>query len=324
MTIFDPLKLTGKAPNNLSFGGLDRDVTTRNNDDCLNMIIRNPQTRVVPVWCSRNLFSEIGGDLIKPIPSYLNTDEAIELINISKNQVYLGKETLKEIDIPYLAIDISSLNEDKAKSKLESKGKFADLREISPLIDGIAGSILAYARAIIFWHSINGFCSECGASTITKKGGHQRNCTNAKCNSLHFPRTDPAVIMLVQNEDKVLLGRQKIWPEGLYSTLAGFVEPGETIEHAVAREVYEESGIIVKNVTYQHSQPWPFPSSLMLGFTAEAQTKNIKYIDSEIEDAQWFSRDDILNFENQKKFLPRRLSVSRRLIEDWLNLHFFK
>ena len=129
--------------------------------------------------------------------------------------------------------------------------------------------------------------------------------------------------MLVQDKGKVLLGRQKVWPEGLYSTLAGFVEPGETIEHAVAREVYEESGLIVKNIIYQYSQPWPFPSSLMLGFTAEAQTKNIKYNDSEIEDAQWFSRDDILNFENQKKILPRMLSVSRRLIEDWLNLHSF-
>jgi len=323
MTVFDPFELTSKAPNNLSFGGLDRDVITREKDDCIDMIIRDPQTRVIPVWCLRNLFFDVGGNLKRPKPAYLNTEEAYELINKSKNIVYLGKETLEDINIPYLAIDISTLNEDKVKSKMESIGKFVDLREISPLIDGIEGSILAYARAMMFWHSQNGFCSVCGADTIVTKGGHQLNCSNIKCKSLHFPRIDPAVIMLVQDQEKVLLGRQKIWPEGLYSTLAGFVEPGETIEHAVAREVFEESGLIVKNITYQYSQPWPFPSSLMLGFTAEAHTKNIKYNDSEIEDAQWFSRKDILNFENQNKHLPRRLSVSRRLIEDWLNLHSF-
>ena len=127
------------------------------------------------------------------------------------------------------------------------------------------------------------------------------------------------MIMLVHDGDRVLLGRQKIWPDGLYSTLAGFVEPGETIEHAVAREVYEEAGIIVKNISYQHSQPWPFPSSLMLGFTAEASTKIININDEEIENAQWFTREEILNFELQGKFLPRKVSISRRLIDDWLS-----
>ena len=220
--------------------------------------------------------------------------------------------------ISYLAIDISSLEEDEATNKLAPWGKFADLREIGPLIGGIEGSILAYARGIIFWHSRNGYCGVCGKATIATKGGHQRNCTKKGCACLHFPRTDPAVIMLVKDGDRVLLGRQKIWPAGLYSTLAGFVEPGETIEHAVAREVYEESGIIVKDIIYQHSQPWPFPSSLMLGFTAEACTKKINLNDAELEDAQWFTRSEMLNFEEQEKFLPRKVSVSRRLIDDWL------
>jgi len=124
--------------------------------------------------------------------------------------------------------------------------------------------------------------------------------------------------MLVKDDERVLLGRQKIWPDGLYSTLAGFVEPGETIEHAVAREVYEEAGIIVKNIIYQYSQPWPFPCSLMLGFTAEASTKSIKLNDAELEDAQWFTRNEMLNFEVQGNSLPRKVSVSRRLIDDWL------
>ena len=159
----------------------------------------------------------------------------------------------------------------------------------------------------------------CGKATISTKGGHQRSCTRKGCTCLNFPRTDPAVIMLVTDGDRALLGRQKIWPEGLYSTLAGFVEPGETIEHAVAREVYEEAGIIVKNVIYQHSQPWPFPSALMLGFTTEASTKKIKLNDAELEDAQWFTKSEMLNFKIQEKFLPRKVSVSRRLIDDWLS-----
>jgi len=316
--IFDPYELTHRAPNHFSFGGLDRDVISREESNCLDFVLERPETRIVPVWRSLNLFSGALETGKTPVPAYLSTDEATDLINIAKNQVYLGKQNVANTLISYLAIDISSLEEDEATNKLAPWGKFADLREIGPLIGGIEGSILAYARGIIFWHSRNGYCGVCGKVTIATKGGHQRNCTKKGCACLHFPRTDPAVIMLVKDGDRVLLGRQKIWPAGLYSTLAGFVEPGETIEHAVAREVYEEAGIIVKDITYQHSQPWPFPSSLMLGFTAEACTKKINLNDAELEDAKWFTRSEMLNFEEQEKILPRKVSVSRRLIDDWL------
>jgi len=316
--IFDPYELTHRAPNHFSFGGLDRDVISREESNCLDFVLERPETRIVPVWRSLNLFSGALETGKTPVPAYLSTEEATDLIKIAKNQVYLGKQNVANTLISYLAIDISSLEEDEATNKLAPWGKFADLREIGPLIGGIEGSILAYARGIIFWHSRNGYCGVCGKVTIATKGGHQRNCTKKGCACLHFPRTDPAVIMLVKDGDRVLLGRQKIWPAGLYSTLAGFVEPGETIEHAVAREVYEEAGIIVKDITYQHSQPWPFPSSLMLGFTAEACTKKINLNDAELEDAKWFTRSEMLNFEEQEKFLPRKVSVSRRLIDDWL------
>ena len=318
MKIFDPYELTLRAPNHFSFGGLDRDVISREESNCLDFVLERPETRIVPVWRSLNLFSGALETGKTPVPAYLSTEEATDLIKIAKNQVYLGKQNVANTLISYLAIDISSLEEDEATNKLAPWGKFADLREIGPLIGGIEGSILAYARGIIFWHSRNGYCGVCGKATIATKGGHQRNCTKKGCACLHFPRTDPAVIMLVKDGDRVLLGRQKIWPAGLYSTLAGFVEPGETIEHAVAREVYEESGIIVKDIIYQHSQPWPFPSSLMLGFTAEACTKKINLNDAELEDAKWFTRSEMLNFEEQEKFLPRKVSVSRRLIDDWL------
>jgi len=316
--IFDPYELTLRAPNHFSFGGLDRDVISREESNCLDFVLERPETRIVPVWRSLNLFSGALETGKTPVPAYLSTEEATDLIKIAKNQVYLGKQNVAKTLISYLAIDISSLEEDEATNKLAPWGKFADLREIGPLIGGIEGSILAYARGIIFWHSRNGYCGVCGKATIATKGGHQRNCTKKGCACLHFPRTDPAVIMLVKDGDRVLLGRQKIWPAGLYSTLAGFVEPGETIEHAVAREVYEEAGIIVKDIIYQHSQPWPFPSSLMLGFTAEACTKKINLNDAELEDAKWFTRSEMLNFEEQEKILPRKVSVSRRLIDDWL------
>ena len=319
MTIFNPFDLTIPPPNHFGFGGLDRDLLARDREDCLDLVLNHPDTRIVPLWNSRNLFSETGETGATPVPAYLTPKEAATLIDIFKDPVYLGKQTDANTFISYLAIDISSLEEDEATNKLASWGKFADLREIGPLIDGVEGSILAYARGMMFWHNRNGFCGVCGTRTIATKGGHQRNCTKKGCACLHFPRTDPAVIMLVNDGDRILLGRQKTWPDGLYSTLAGFVEPGETIEHAVAREVYEEAGIIVNNIIYQHSQPWPFPSSLMLGFTAEACTKIINFNDAEIEDAQWFSREELLNFKVHEKFLPRKLSVSRRLIDDWLS-----
>jgi len=319
MTIFNPFELALPAPNHFGYGGIDRDVLTREREDCLELILRNPETRIVPVWRSCNLFSETGETGKTPVPAYLSPEEARYFIDRSKDQVYLGKQTNANSFISYIAIDFSNLEEHESKNTFSVWGKFADLREIGPLIDGVEGSILAYARGMIFWHSQNKFCGVCGTQTIAKKGGHQRNCTKKGCDCIHFPRTDPAVIMLVNDGDRVLLGRQKFWPDGLFSTLAGFVEPGETIEHAVAREVYEEAGIIVKNIIYQHSQPWPFPSSLMLGFTADACTKKINFNDTEIEDAQWFTREELLNFELQKKYLPRKVSVSRRLIDDWIS-----
>ena len=321
MHIFDPYELTGLKTNHLSFGGLDRGGELHEDKDCIQKLLKSEETLIVPVWRTLNLFSKIGGKKEKPLPAFLPVDEASSLISISDHQVFLGRQKLAGKNPAYLAIDISALDEEDAENRLAEWGSFKDLRNISPLIDGVEGSILAYARAMIYWHSRNQYCGVCGNSTKPSKCGHQRDCTNSECDSSHFPRTDSAVIMLVHDRDRALLGRQNFWPEEMYSLLAGYVEPGETIEHAVAREVYEESGIIVKNIKYLHSQPWPFPSSLMLGFTAEAVTEKINHNDNEIEDVQWFTRDEILDFESQGKFLPRELSISRRLINDWLGLN---
>jgi NAD+ diphosphatase len=146
-----------------------------------------------------------------------------------------------------------------------------------------------------------------------------RRCTDAACNAEHFPRTDPAVIMLVTHEDHALLGRQRVWPAGMHSTLAGFVEPGESLEEAVAREVMEEAGVAVADIRYHSSQPWPFPASIMLGFHARAHDRRLAVDAEELETAGWFSRDFLLRDHDPDRFrLPRPDSIARRLIEDWL------
>jgi NAD+ diphosphatase len=152
-------------------------------------------------------------------------------------------------------------------------------------------SILAQARSILHWHSSHGFCAKCGAQSLMADAGYKRVCP--ACKAEHFPRTDPVVIMAVRHSDQILLGRQASWPPNMFSALAGFMEPGETIEQAVAREVLEEAGIEVGAVSYVTTQPWPFPSSLMIGMIAEALTTEIKLDPAELEDARWFTRSDL-------------------------------
>ncbi len=152
-------------------------------------------------------------------------------------------------------------------------------------------SILAQARSILHWHESHGFCAKCGAKSFMADAGYKRICPD--CKAEHFPRTDPVVIMAVRHKDQILLGRQASWPPNMYSALAGFMEPGETIEQAVAREVMEEAGIKVGAVSYVTTQPWPFPSSLMIGMIAEATTTEIKLDPAELEDARWFNRADL-------------------------------
>jgi NAD+ diphosphatase len=154
---------------------------------------------------------------------------------------------------------------------------------------------------------------------LTEEAGHMRRCTDPACQTMHFPRTDPAVIMLVADGDRALLGRQKTFPPGMYSTLAGFVEPGESLEGAVAREVREETDIEVGAVVYHSSQPWPFPANIMLGFHAAAVSTEITVDTGELEDARWFERSWLLAHVDDDSFrLPRRDSIARRLVGDWL------
>jgi NAD+ diphosphatase len=181
--------------------------------------------------------------------------------------------------------------------------------------------LFAYAKGLAHWQRETRHCAYCGTSVQLVAAGHRAQCANPECGRLHFPRTDAAVIMLVEHDGACLLGRQAGWPAGRYSTLAGFVEPGESLEDAVRREVAEEAGVIVDEVRYHSSQPWPMPASLMVGFIATAKSREIVMRDDELEDARWFTPQQIVDGLADGSFVPSTaLSVSYQLLSHWLML----
>jgi len=194
---------------------------------------------------------------------------------------------------------------------------WSDLRLAGASLAPIEAGFAAFARGLQFWHSRHRFCAVCGSASVVSHAGHRRVCVNPSCRAEHFPRTDAAIIVAVEFEGAILLGRQASWPPNRYSTLAGFVEPGESLEDAVRREVFEESGVRVANADYHSSQPWPFPASLMLGFSATAASSDLQ-IGPELEDARWFSLGEFEAALVQGSLkVPSSVSVSFRLIENW-------
>jgi NAD+ diphosphatase len=288
--------------------GLDRAGHRRKDAAWLAERLADPATRFVPLWRSQNLV--------------LQTEPRAVLLEARHVEVFAAEPVLLGLhrETALFAVDLSSHEAPLEGLGLDMPAEFMDLRRVGPLLAREEGSILAYARGILWWHQRHRFCGVCGAPAASSDAGHVRVCTNAECRAQHFPRTDPAVIMLVHDGDRCLLGRQSIWLPGMHSTLAGFVEPGESLEEAVAREVKEETSIEVDEVTYHSSQPWPFPSSIMLGFHARAATTEIRVDPTELETARWFDRRFLLEHQDDDTFhMPRRDSIARRLIEDWLH-----
>jgi NAD+ diphosphatase len=193
--------------------------------------------------------------------------------------------------------------------------KLEELRPLTAVLPAEEAGLLAYARALVIWRGRHRHCGVCGAPTAPTHAGHCLRCTNPVCAHEFFPRIDPAIIVLVSDGERALLGRQPSWPPRRYSTIAGFVEPGESLEDAVAREVAEETGVAVTRVRYHSSQPWPFPSSVMLGFCARAAAGAAVHLGGELEDARWFTRAQITSGE---ALAPPSQSISWRLIESWL------
>ncbi len=291
-----------RRSNVLSGLSIDRAAGLRTDPARLAEAWRRPETRVLPVWRSKHIVvSEELSRIAFVGPESFSGHE---------NAILLGEGE----DAVYFAMDVSDVEEPLTELGLDDVHAVMGLREVASLLPQAEGALLAYANGMSSWHQRHLFCSACGSETAPSQAGHVRECT--VCSEVHFPRTDPAVIMLVTRGEHCLLGRQAAWPDRVHSTLAGFVEPGESLEEAVSREVYEEAGIRVEDVQYHSSQPWPFPGSLMLGFTAVASTVAIVLQTDELEAARWFTADDLRKQETVK--LPSEISIARRLIEDWL------
>lgn len=294
-----PITLTGT-------GGIDRAAHRRLDEAWLAAAWSHPTTRVFVVSGGQALIedTEDGCTELVTMPSF---DAPVT----ESHRYFLGVDTE---GVAYFA-----LQKDALPGRMDDIARPAGLREAGVLLPERDAELLVHAVALENWQRLHRFCSRCGERTVIAAAGHVRRCP--ACGAEHYPRTDPAVIMLVTDaHDRALLGRQVHWPEGRFSTLAGFVEPGESIEHAVVREVAEEVGVEVpvEGVAYVGSQPWPFPSSLMLGFTARAASSRIEVDGEEIEEARWFSREDLrAAFASGEVLPPSGISIAARLVERW-------
>jgi len=288
---------------------LDRAEDRRRDEGWLVARQTDPSTRYTLVWQFMHLVT--GRSPIRPV--FLSPQELPLRFEGLAFPTFLGLAQ----DRAYFALDLPASMADVPEG-LAEWGSLRELRQVAALLDAPDAAILAHVRAMAYWHQRHRYCGDCGSPTEPREAGYLRVCSNPQCGQHHFPRSDPAIIVLVESENRCLLGRKAAWPEGQYSTIAGFVEPGECIEQAVIREVREETGVRVGAIHYQSSQPWPFPSSLMLGFRAEAADPTISVDQNELQDAQWFAREQIRSglLEGRLR-LPPAISISRRLIEGW-------
>ena len=280
---------------------VDRFGHRREDPDWLKKALERDDSCFVPVWGDKCLATG------EPFHTMLLDRHTVSNYLQGQEIIFLGKFR----DKPAFAFGLEATGE----APFQEVGEYHDLRYLGSVLPADEANLVAHARALVLWHRMQKFCGSCGSSTRAESGGNSRICVEPECATVLFPRVDPAIIVLVRNLDRCLLGRQASWPEGRYSTIAGFVEPGESLEDAVRREVGEETNILVENIEYHSSQPWPFPSSLMLGFTAEALSEDILLNDAELDDAQWFTRKQLRSGFPK---LPYRLSIARRLVDDWL------
>jgi NAD+ diphosphatase len=281
---------------------VDRSGELRKDADWLADALTSDDSRFVAVWNDKFLVG------VETAGVVLLEGRQLDHAAAEQELIFLGIFR----DSPTFAIEIGGDD-----APFQELGEFQELRYLGTVLPPDEANLVAHARALVLWHASQVFCGTCGSAARPGAAGNSRICINDSCGREIFPRVDPAIIVLVEHGDRCLLGRQQSWPEGRYSTIAGFVEPGESLEDAVRREIYEETNVRVGKVTYHSSQPWPFPSALMLGFTAEATTTDIELNDGELDDARWFTREDLLSDFPK---LPFRISIARRLVDDWLGL----
>ncbi|KUF09323.1 NAD(+) diphosphatase [Pseudoponticoccus marisrubri] len=311
----------------VTFGGsgLDRAAEIRGDIPALSAAMEDPGTRVVLLWRGKPL---VAGD------------EALSLVRLPLEHPVLAETRAapillgREDGYAVFAHDVSGYEPpdldaaelgrfvdptEQTHPALAEGQRFAELRRIMTRLDARDAELAATAKAILGWHGSHGFCARCGAASEIFMAGWQRICPS--CGAHHFPRTDPVVIMLITRGNRTLMGRSPGWPEGMYSCLAGFVEPGETIEAAVRREVFEEAGIRVGPVRYLASQPWAFPSSLMIGCHGEALEERITIDPAELEDAIWVTREEVAAAyagETSGLMPARKGAIAQFLLRNWL------
>lgn len=304
---------------------LNRAEERRNDPQWLAGRLARDDTRVIPVWRDLNLIDD-GHAVSLPAPVACDGRTAADLLAAGVETVFLGTEG----DRAVFAVDLSDSEEGEAVAATGGRGTFQDLWRAGPSIDARGSALMAYARGMLFWHRQNRYCGRCGHDTESREGGHRRRCTNAGCGRNAFPRIDPAVITLVEYRPEdggppsCLLGNHHRPPPNVFSTLSGYAEPGESLEETVAREVFEEVGVRVRAACYQASQPWPFPSSLMLGFRARAETTSIVVNPEELAEASWFTAEEVREFgewgdESVSHALPRKDSIARFLVDSWVS-----
>jgi NAD+ diphosphatase len=294
---------------------LDRASARRSDAEFLRARMADAGSLVLPMWRLQPflLGPENGAPPLEA--GFLRPGLAEALAAPDAPCIFLGLEGERAM----FALDISAARDPAHEGPLAGLGHFRDMRAAAMMLGDRDIAILGTAKALIDWHERHGFCPKCGARTALADGGWKRVCP--ACNAEHFPRTDPVAIMLATQGDACLVGRGRHFPPGMFSALAGFIEPGETIEDAVRRELMEEAGIVAGAVTYYAAQPWPFPSSLMIGCFAEVQSRELTLDKTEIVEAAWLERSEaralINGGQSKGVWLPPRIAIAHHLIRAW-------
>lgn len=304
-------------PNTFANNPLERASYRRTDDEWVKAHLKEPNSRIVPLWRQQPFVLPPEKPGQSTDVGWLRPGLLDDVVGEAATTIFLG---LNSDGIAHFAVDISHIRNPANEGPLAGFGEFKDLRSIAMDLPADDAAILAQAKALLTWHETHRFCSKCGAESVMAEAGYRRDCPD--CGGQHFPRTDPVVIMLATYGEKALLGRQSAWPPHMYSALAGFVESGESIEEAVARELREEAHCSVRDVRYHSTQPWPYPMSLMIGCIAESVDGKAEADGVEIESAEWFTREELKavleNRGDGKLWVPPPLAIAHQLIRSWV------
>jgi NAD+ diphosphatase len=301
-------QITQSRRNRFTSVRVDRLVEYRNDPEWVSRALGSDAARLVPLWRSRCLIESTDEG---QLAVYLRNNE-LENLDSIQPPTLLGTDGKRY----FFAVSINDKQREDVLS-LHPEARFLDLRRASVDMDAKHAGVLAYAKALHYWQHRHLFCGVCGSPNHLLSAGHKLVCTNEECARQSFPRIDPAIIVLVTHENSCMLGRNATWPAKRFSTLAGFVEPGESLEDAVVREVFEESRVRLKEMQYVSSQPWPFPASSMCGFYAEAESRDCM-TSEELEELRWFTVDELTEAVNNREvLLSPPVSIAFRLLADW-------